>query len=241
MNRVVILIQCRLASSRLPRKALIDIEGRPLLNQLYRRMQASKQAWGVWVCCPDSDVLEIEQATRLPVIGGPEKDILTRLLGTAEKLGADRFVRVTGDNPLSDPMMIDHMIKLSVIQDIPVVTNWRPRLYPDGVDAEVYSVSHLKAISRDLKDEGDREWFASYCAEKLPADWVQGLKNNEDLSRFRLTVDYPEDLEVVRAIFKEMGNQLWDTNLIVRWLEQNPKVKKLNQHRVTDFGARPCL
>ena len=238
-DRTVILIQCRLESTRLPRKALIDICGRPLLNQLFRRMAACRQAECVAVCCPESDVEEIKKATLLPCFGGPEQDILTRLMDAANAYQADRIVRVTGDNPLSDPIMIDHMINLSKSYDTPIITNWKPRLFPDGVDAEVYKVTNLRAISRDLTDMGDREWFASWCANNLPADWIQGLKSNVDRSLYRITVDYPEDLDVVRAIFRAMKNEVWDSSMVINWLDQHPEIKKMNKHRISDFGARP--
>ena len=232
--RTVIAIQARLSSSRLPNKALVDLNGKPLICQLLRRLRAVRNVDAVVVACPEKDAAAFWKATSVQPITGPEDDVLTRILNVADELEADKVVKVGADCPLVPPDGIEYGIKLSSGQRL--VQNWRPRMHPDGFDFDIWDVDYLRDLSMRLQG-ADREWFASWAAEHDgPGRWIP---SNHDASRIRLTVDYPEDLEVVRAIYKDMGDEIWGASLIFQWCLNNPQWVKLNQKHVKDFGARP--
>jgi len=231
--RTVIAIQARLGSSRMPRKILCDLHGRPMLNQILRRCRAVSNADGVAIACPEWDKTPIKMATGLDPITGPEDDVLTRLLNVADELEADKLVRVTADCPLIPPDMIRLGIEAMEKAHTPVVQNWRPRTFPDGFDFEVWDVPVLQALSEKLRGK-DREYFALWAMNNNMTN--RSIEGRENLSKWRLTVDYPEDLEVVRAIYAEMGDEVWGSDLILRWCAKNPHIMKLNKKHVKDFG-----
>jgi spore coat polysaccharide biosynthesis protein SpsF (cytidylyltransferase family) len=238
--RCAIVIQARLNSTRLPKKVLEVVDGWPMLTQLHRRVKTSKRATAVIVACPTQDLEEIEMKTGLNCYGGPEHDLITRLMGAVESVEADIMVRVTADCPLVDPGMIDNMIGLChKAKNAGWALNWEPRKFPDGLDVDVWKVDYLKYLDKKLQGN-DREYFASWCLRNHEPHMA--FTNDEDHSRFaRLTVDYPEDLELIRAVYAEMNGDNWSANQIMRWLSENPGIKALNAMHIgaNNFGAKP--
>lgn len=233
--RTVIAIQARMSSQRLPGKVLMDLNGRPLLSQLYRRMRAVKEAFHVDIACPYKDREMIAEATGVEPVAGPEDDILTRLMNVVLDNKADFLVRITADCPAMPPDLVSHGIR-EAMRWRKVVQNWRPRAHPDGFDFDIWPTHVLKELDGKL-DGKDREWFASaYLDAKGENVHVDG---NRLLSKLRLTVDYPEDLEVMRALYADMGDEVWGASLIVQWCTVNGLKMKPNEKYSGEFGARP--
>jgi len=234
--RTVIAIQARLASTRLPRKILSDICGKPMLSQIVRRCRAVPNADAVAIACPEKDSEVIFRATGMFPITGPEDDCLSRLLNVADELEADKLVRVTGDCPLIPPDLIRAAIETATKDKaLPLVQNWRPRTFPDGFDFEVWDVPLLRKLSMRLTSEKDREYFSLWALNNK-LDNHSMRNQGTDFSRMRFTVDYLEDLEVVRAIYEEMGDEVWGANLVVQWGMTHPEIMKKNAKHVKDFG-----
>lgn len=231
--RVIIAIQCRLSSSRMPRKALADLCGKPMLQRMIDRLRTVVAADGVVVACPESDADAIQKAVGVRPIIGPEDDVLTRIMNVAKETEADKIVKVGADCPLAPPDLIALGIEMS--KDEGIVQNTLPRMYPDGFDFEVWDTELLEDLDKLLSGK-DREWFTSWALEHCTSKFIT---QQEDLSKLRLTVDYPEDLEVIRAIYEDMGDEHWGCAQVIQWCQRNPKVMRLNQKHVTDFGARP--
>lgn len=233
--RTVVAVQARLGSTRLPKKILADLCGKPMLSQIVRRCRAVPNADAVAIACPEADADTIFRATGLQPITGPEEDVLTRLLNVADQLEADKIVRVTADCPLVCPDLIRAGIETATREKaLPLVQNWRPRSFPDGFDFEVWDVPILRKMSMHLLDK-DREWFALWALNKKIDN--HSIRNQgTDFSRMRFTVDFPEDLEVVRAIYEDMGDEVWGANLIVQWGMTHPHIMKKNEMHVKTFG-----
>jgi 3-deoxy-manno-octulosonate cytidylyltransferase (CMP-KDO synthetase) len=109
--RVVAVIPARFASTRLPGKALADIDGRPMIEHVYRRASASPIVSQVIVATDDLRI-----ATRVTGFGGKVRLTKAHETGTdrlaevAASLDCDIVVNVQGDEPLIDPAMIDQAI-----------------------------------------------------------------------------------------------------------------------------------
>lgn len=236
--RAVIAIQARLNSTRLPKKILSDLGGKPMLSQIVRRCKATRLP--VLVSCPPADVSEITKAVLgTPVVPGPEKDVLMRMLLVAATAKATHLVRVTGDCPLIPHDLIMAAVEAAK-QGAPLVQSWRPRTFPDGFDFEVWDVGFLVSLKAKLPPE-DCEYFAQWCLDKkmpnLPLTYAGGKKH---LTGYRLTVDHPEDLDVVREIYTAQGEDIWESGRVIEWCETHPSTMALNAFRNDGtFGAKP--
>lgn len=235
--RTVVAVQARLSSTRLPRKVLADVGGRPMLSQIVRRCRAVPNADAVAIACPEGDQGSIFTATGIKPITGPEEDVLTRLLNVADDLEADKLVRVTADCPLIPPDLIRAGIETCTKdQALPLLQNWRPRTFPDGFDFEIWDVGLLRKLSMHLMDK-DREWFALWALNNKVDN--HSLRNSHtNFSRLRLTCDYPEDLEVIRALYEDMGEEVWGAEMIVQWCLTHQEIMKKNEKHVGTFGEK---
>ena len=115
--RVVGIIQARLGSKRLEGKVLADICGEPMLGWLLKRVSQAKSLEQIIIATtesPNDDVLEdwVENNTEFDCFRGNEDDVLARYYHCAKFYKADIIVRITADDPLKDPAIIDRAVEL---------------------------------------------------------------------------------------------------------------------------------
>src|SRR5438105_4638753 len=112
--RTVAIVQARMGSSRLPGKVMMKIAGRPLLVYLVERISRSRALDGIIVATTTNprDNVIIEECERrgIPNFRGSESDVLRRYVSAARACQADIVVRVTADNPFTDPDSIDRVV-----------------------------------------------------------------------------------------------------------------------------------
>ena len=98
------IIQARMGSTRLPGKTLAKIGGKPLLQLLVERVQASSLIDEVIIATTlksQDDVLaELGQKLGVKCFRGSEEDVLDRVYQAANQYGAEHIARVTPDCPL---------------------------------------------------------------------------------------------------------------------------------------------
>ena len=240
MCDVAIVVQARLTSYRLPKKILADLGGRPMLAQIVRRCDAVSLAgvsFKTVIAAPYADVAEILDHVSTTTIAGPEVDVLSRILNVADATGCEKIVRVTGDCPFVCPRMIENMVNHAYFTREEVVANWRIRTFPNGLDLEVYDADWLRKRAETTADS-DREYFAQGIIQEMPFKSQAVIVNSRDLSRYRLTVDYAEDLELARALYAAMGGEIWDSKMIIDYLDTHPELLRINAKYARETGSR---
>ena len=241
-ERVGIVVQSRMGSSRLPGKALLPIEGKPLLRRLCDRVALSQRADALVVATSDQPADQaIEDACRswgLPIFRGPEVDLVTRLLGAARAHNLTALVRVTGDNPLADPDGIDELISAYLESGADLVHNKHRGGYPYGTGAEVIATDALRRCSHLVAEPGVREEFIGWMKADPSHFHCLSVSAPPHLIRpdYFLTVDYSEDVELLSCIYRTLG---LDDDIplvrIIRYLDEHPEVARINQHLHTGF------
>ena len=242
MERVGIVVQARLNSGRLPNKALLPIEGKALLHRLCDRVGRSRQAEALVVATSDQPwdqpIEDTCHSCGISVFRGPEQDLTSRLLGASHEHSLTAIVRVTGDNPLTDPQGIDELISAFRREGADYVHNAHRFGYPYGTGAELVRVSALKICDRKLEDDGDRENVFLFFRQH--PDVFPCLKLNAPPRLLRpkyfLTVDYPEDVKLLSQIYAQFQRRD-DVALdeIIEFLDSNPELAQVNSHRHQQF------
>jgi spore coat polysaccharide biosynthesis protein SpsF len=237
--KCVVVVQARLSSTRLPRKILEPLGDRTMLEAIVRRCKAATMIEHVVVACPTGEDEEIFKATGIAPIPGSETDLVGRLTSAAKMNRATHFIRVTADCPFVDPTLIDSVAWRLEKDKYPVITNWQRRTWPDGLDLDGYNLEWLEKYGKECLPETEREYFAQFIIQN-EKQLVHNVANKTNLSmKYRWTVDWPEDLAMVREIYKAMGDDIWRTQTIIDWLEANPRVRAMNLKRVDGrFGAK---
>jgi len=208
--RTVAILQARLSSSRLPGKVLLPLGGKPLIAFMIERVRragsidelvlaTSRQA-------SDDPLADAVEALGVRVVRGPLEDVLARFALAAELTSPDVIVRLTGDCPLIDPVLIDRVVDQVVSGAAAYASNCLPPTYPDGLDCEAFTAELLRAAHHEARLASEREhvtpWIRDACAGRMAA-----VRSTFDLSNLRWTIDYPDDLVHVRAMVDLLGEK----------------------------------
>ena len=235
---IAAIIQARMASTRLPGKVLMDINGKPMLLRLVERLRYSKMIDKIIIATStnkeDDAIYDFSLKYNIDVFRGSQNDVLNRYYEAAKFFNVDIIVRITADCPLLDPYILDKVIEVFVNESKLIVTNagidLAKRTYPRGLDLEVFSFKTLTMMNNKATQKYQREHVTPYIYQNT--DEVFVVRDTENFSNNRWTVDTSEDMEFVRAVYSGFKNELDTLNYknVLNYLENNPHLKKINQH-----------
>lgn len=234
--KIIGIVQARLGSSRLPGKVLLDIEGRPLIRHVVERCAASKHIEEIVVATTEEAVDDrlaryLGAELNVPVFRGSTDDVLSRFIGAARQSGADIIVRITADDPLKDAAVIDEGIEALLADPaLDYCSNTLNPTFPEGLDIEVFRFSALERADREARLASEREHVTPYIWKNPDLFQVRNFEYPENISDWRLTVDKPDDLELMRAIFAALGktNNLFSYRDVIDLLKQKPELREIN-------------
>lgn len=237
-----IFIPVRLNSSRLPHKHLKEINGKPALKCLINRLSSARKIRNIIVCTTnqnsDDPLIKFLQKENILYFRGNEKDILVRFLDAANYFNTDIIIDVEGDKIYTDPKYVDKIVDImEKNDDIDYVMGSTTLDTVDHSDHSVAAVipagirkSSLEKVCKlkktDNTETGYREFFTGNdlfnCKYILPEIHSEIPKN------LRLTLDYQEDLNFARVIFKELGDNFSFEN-ILHLLQKKPDLLKITE------------
>jgi spore coat polysaccharide biosynthesis protein SpsF len=246
--KIVGVIQARVGSTRLPGKILLPLGGRPMLERMLARVASAEQLDEVVVAttrlAADDSIRRLAAACRVACISGDPYDLCDRHLLAARATGADAVVKIPSDCPLIDPAVIDETVGFfrAHFNRYAYVSNLHPASWPDGNDVEVIRLDALEATAREAKRPFEREHTTPFIWDQ-PERFALGnvsWRAGQDLSStVRLTLDYPEDYQLISAVFEALHRPEsaeapgafvppFSVEAIVAYLDQHPEVRALN-------------
>jgi len=236
VKKIVIIIQARMGSTRLPGKVIKKVSGIPLLLFQYRRLALSKLADKIVIATSTSpNDLPIEKLcleNSISYFKGSESDVLKRYCDAAFFFKAKIIVRINADCPLIDPIVVDKVISAFVSSqpEIDYASNILEETFPTGMHVEVFSLAAIKKASEKSNKLDEREHVTPYIYRNPSLFKLLSITNSRDLSMYRWTVDYEEDLEFISQIIeKKIKNNIGESmNQIVDFLEDNTKFLDIN-------------
>lgn len=235
MSKTVAFIQARMSSSRFPGKVLEPLAGLPMIVFMARRAQRARTLDQVAVVTsndPSDDALAaaVEHAA-LPLFRGSLDDVLARYAAAGQRFDADTVVRLTGDCPLIDAATIDAVVEALRQDGADYASNIDPPTYPDGLDVEAFSRAALVRAQREARLPSQREHVTLWMRDAAAALQRVNVRNVADCSHLRLTVDYADDLTLVRRVVEQLPDP-FDADLfdILRVLARAPDILSHNRH-----------
>lgn len=199
-----------MSSTRLPAKVLADLVGQPMILRQIERLRRSTQLNQIVVATsdqPSDDPLAAcLSAAGVPVFRGALDDVLDRFMGAIEAFGPARtVVRLTADCPLTDPELIDQTLALHLRSGADYTSNTPARRsYPKGLDVEVFETVALRVAAAETADPYDHEHVTPFLYRNPQRFNVAGLEQVADEGELRWTVDRPDDLDFVRAVYDQL-------------------------------------
>ena len=239
--KVVALVQARMGSTRLPGKVLKSITGKPMIELLLARLSQSSELSEIIVATSEenkNDQLQsVVESLGYKCTRGSENNVLSRFYESAKFSGADVIVRITGDCPLVDSVLVDKCIKGYKNSNVDYFSNINPATYPDGLDIEVMSFESIERANNEANSNFDKEHVTPYIRNSDSFS-KSSMRHTKDLSNQRWSVDEPEDLVVVNNIFEHFSPDIFFNWEKVQELRQLKPVLFLeNQHLKNNEGA----
>lgn len=196
-----------MGSTRLPGKALADLNGAPVLQRVIERVKRAALVDEVMVATSvreeDDVIVDLAGNLGVSIFRGSSPDVLMRYVGAAKASLADVVVRLTADCPLLDPDIIDKVILQLGNNDY--CSNVVRRSYPRGLDVEVMHRDVLERADRLASSQPSREHVTIAIYEERPELFlIRHVMDDEDNSDLNFCVDTEADLHYMRKLWRDI-------------------------------------
>ena len=231
---IIAILQARMRSSRLPGKVLMDICGKTMIERVVERVKKTETINKIVVATtkkPDDDEI-VNECKKIvnTIYRGSEEDVLDRYYYAAKKFGAHAIVRITCDCPLIEPIIIDKVVRAFLKESPDYASNTLERTYPRGLDVEIMTKDALKKAWEEAGKPYERTHVTPYIYQHSKVYNLLSVKNAEDLSAGRWTVDTQEDLIFIRKIYSQFKSQVdFSWRDVISFLVKNPKLREINE------------
>ena len=154
----------------------------------------------------DDAIEELSNKIGVKCFRGSEEAVLGRVLGAAKSVDADIIVELHGDCPFVDPDIISQVVTLYLNNQCDYAKNFEPSSYPDGLDAQAFSVDLLDEANRLGLTQEDREHVSWYFRKRPDVYKHLTILAPESLRfpNIRLTLDTAEDLMFIKTILPKL-------------------------------------
>lgn len=244
MNRVVLIIQARMGSSRLPGKSMMDLAGQPLVARILERVKRCQRLDEIVLAIPDTaaDAVlgEVGRAQGVTVFAGSENNLIERYYGAAQASRATIVGRLPADNPVPEPAEIDRIVEHHLSLGRPGFSTNLSTIfdngYPDGIGAEMFDMSLLADARTRQPDAIKREHvhrnFFDYTTQTaVDAVWCP-ISTVQCPAAFRrpdlvLDVNTAAQYEFMRDLYAALypANPQFHITDIIQWYDSTDRRK----------------
>ena len=236
--KLAAIICARMESTRLPGKAMLPLCGVPMIQIIYERASQLFGVQDVIIAAPDTEANRVfEKLYPGKVFYGSESNVLSRMIGAAESVGATDIVRLTGDNPI-----VDNNIHMDVLRNyLGGLEYFTHTGVPAGTQIEIMNVDCLRTIASAISNvtpnlcllEHPTQGFY-YYREHFKTKTVEYKYYARDyrltIARdYRLTIDEQDDYRLMSIIFNRLGVDV-TLKEAIEYLDANPGVAGINAH-----------
>ena len=239
MEKIAIIVQARMSSSRLPGKVMMPLLGKSLLARMVERLQMIRHKAMIIIATTvnsEDDIIE-QEATLLniPCYRGSVNNLLERHYMAAIKYNADVVLKIPSDCPLIDPRIIDEALAFFFEKqdEYDYMSNLHPASWPDGNDVEIMTIPCLEKTWRLAERPLELEHTTPFIWENPlqfrigNVSWSRGLDYSMS---HRFTIDYKEDYDFITRVYEELytNNPGFSCDDILKLLIEKPEIRELN-------------
>jgi spore coat polysaccharide biosynthesis protein SpsF len=256
----IAIIQARMSSTRLPGKVLKPLGNSTVVDFLFRQLQYSRRITQVVLATStdsrDEALYNWACDSLVACYRGSLDNVLDRFYHAAVSVGAksgDIIVRITGDCPLIDSVIVDAVIDMHQKKHVDYASNINPPTFPDGFDCEVFTFDALKYAFENATLLSEHEHVTPYIRNHHDIFSQANYYSAVDYSQYRLTLDTPEDYLLISGIvdllLKEYPNSshrveyvpIATLEKVCSILERFPVLLQHNQHFQRNEGYQRSL
>lgn len=239
--KIDVIIAVRMHSQRMYGKPMKKLENKPIVEHVIDRLNTSQMIDEIVLAISEKKenrvFIDFANEKKLKFFLGDEEDVLDRIYKAAKKNGSNHIVRVTSENPLIYVEEIDKLIKTHIDNESDFT--YFDKL-PIGCIVEVISFEALKKSHKLGGEKHHSELVTLFIKEHPEMFKIKPIEVPEPLQRpeYRLTVDTPDDLKLMRIIYKNFYRKDFVVTLreVIEFLDNNPELLKINKQVPKGFS-----
>lgn len=206
---ILVILQARTSSSRLPGKVLRPLMGRAMilreLDRLKECCEITQLVLATSTDPTDDELAQTVEAAGYDVYRGSLDDVLERYYHCAQRYMPTNVVRLTGDCPVIDPHIVDRVIAQHIAEHNDYTST--TERFPDGLDTEVMTYAALEKAYQEAALPSEREHVTLYIRRHPERFRVGTVDCAEDYGAMRWTVDEPQDFALIEKIYERLYPQ----------------------------------
>lgn len=231
-----IILQARATSTRLPKKVLLPLCGRTVLEVMLRRLWRFRCSLIVATTNDGSEQEIVALCDQLGIacFRGDTEDVLGRFCGALRQVDAqpdDVVVRLTSDCPLFDSDLLESALQRFEQAGVDYLSNTIKRTFPRGMDFEIMRVRVLCMADEEAKLPYQREHVTPFIHQQPERFGLENFAQQEDHSAYRLTLDEVDDYQMIKQLYDLLGCRMdFGYVELLEMLRQHPEVAAMNAH-----------
>lgn len=249
--KYIAIIQARMGSTRLPKKVMKQVLGKPLILYLLERVSKSKYIDKIIVATStnsEDDILaDYLENLNISVFRGSSDDVLSRYykafltLTEEEQRTTKGIIRITGDCPLFEAKICDELVEKFEKNSLDYAST--SEQIAEGLDCEILKKELLYEAYQNANLASQREHVTLYVNDNKEKYKILELENKTDDSIYRITVDEPEDFQVVKNIIEHFDKNNIELTIdnIKGYLDKHKEIYELNSKVIRNEGLIKSL
>jgi len=243
-NSLVLVIQARSNSSRLPGKIKKKLCGITIIERILQRVKTIKKISKIIIATTkrkdDNFLVNIAKKHNVKIFRGSANNCVDRYYNAVKNLNAKHILRLPADNPFPEPSEYNRIINyhLKSKNDFSSnIINFMKNGYPDGIGVEIFTFKSLEKIWKSRKTREEKEHLATnyyhYGRGKKNKKFnfkIGTIKCPKNISRPDLVFDIntKRDYLYINKICNHFGkkNFLFSIKDVINWHDKNHKNHK---------------
>lgn len=237
-------IVARLGSTRLPKKNMKDVAGKPMISRLNERLSMSKQLDRIIIVTStqniDDELEQFADENNILCYRGDLDNVMKRIIDAAEYYKTENIVEILGDNPLVHAELVDDVVNMykdgSYDYCASVTTEYKNtstslRRFPLGIRVQAYKTSVAKDY---INHESETDAYTSFIYNNneqykvglLEAEGKWASLNRENLN---FAVNYGKNFSFVEKAFEEFyeGDKNFSLQNVIKMIDKKPGLADL--------------
>ncbi len=232
------IIQARMGSHRFEGKSLMPLGSGTVISACFNAVLSSNCFSDIVVATTtkDEDDILVDYLIQedIDYFRGSEKNVFSRFFELS-KIKKPHFVaRLTGDNPLIDPIVINTVVEAHLESKADYTSNVIERTWPRGNDIECINTDILFELNNKNLNKDELEHVTLFIRKNLDFYKINSVVNNKELKfpNLRITLDYKDDYELIKIIYEDLSKKNLEVNAdnIDKLITQNPEYLNINEN-----------
>ena len=231
--KTAFLITARLKSTRLPKKILLKVRGKPIIVHMLDRLKCAEAINKIIICTstnPQDDPLEeIALQENVFCFRGSEDDVLLRLFEAAKIHNLSFFANITADCPLIDTHLVDRAVMAFSKTDSDL-TKYDNRNGDLPFDCYVIRTRALKKIIQNKIETDTEVWLKHFLSDNTIKIQTIEAEQKYKHAFLKTSIDYPEDYKFIKRVFSELydSDNLFSLLDVIKLVKEDPTILEIN-------------